>query len=262
VLVPQQGERETERQAASLAAAARTAGVTDSRALAPLMEQAVEAGSNVIWMRLLDPESGFLAQAGTPQGAPTVPRGWWQRVEGHASLGHIVQTTNGKTYVAMLPFRMPRPPHGPPPGAQSSHEARNHAPPGRRTGAYMLDIAIPLDSVAGAFAGLRNNVLFGLCAAVALLLSVVVIGVRTLHYLRGKYLDRGLQLARRVQNDLVSPSIDFAVSATAADQVGGDFHDIFETTPGGIAIVLGDVSGKGIPAALPASVLHGAIRPC
>ncbi len=46
----------------------------------------------------------------------------------------------------------------------------------------------------------------------------------------------------------------------AADHVGGDFYDIFEAEPGKIAIVLGDVSGKGIPAALLVSVLQGAIR--
>jgi hypothetical protein len=75
-----------------------------------------------------------------------------------------------------------------------------------------------------------------------------------------------LELAKRVQNDLqpkplpVSPSVDFAASALAADHVGGDFHDVFETATGRIAIVLGDVSGKGVPAALLVSVLHGAIR--
>jgi sigma-B regulation protein RsbU (phosphoserine phosphatase) len=46
----------------------------------------------------------------------------------------------------------------------------------------------------------------------------------------------------------------------AADHVGGDFYDIFEAYPNQTAIVLGDVSGKGVSAALLVSVLQGAIR--
>jgi hypothetical protein len=81
----------------------------------------------------------------------------------------------------------------------------------------------------------HRNVEVGQLAAVALLLSVMVIGIWTPSCIRGKYLERELELARRVQNDLqpkplpVSPSVDFAAPAQAADHVGGDFHDIFET---------------------------------
>jgi hypothetical protein len=76
---------------------------------------------------------------------------------------------------------------------------------------------------------------------VALLLSVMVIGIRTPRYIRGKYLERELELARRVQNDLqpkpllVSPSVDFASSAQAADHVGGDsttFSRLRPASPG------------------------------
>jgi serine phosphatase RsbU (regulator of sigma subunit) len=270
VLVPQEAEREAERQSGALAAAARTAGVTEPAALGPLMERAVEPSANVIWMRLLDPANAVLAEAGRAPAA-AIPRGWWQRVERHESLGQVVPTAGGKVLVAFLPFRMPRPFRGAPPEPPSAlephnHEPHNHPPRGRPPGAYVLGIAVSLDSAAAAFDGLRRNVMFGLFAAAALLLSVAVIGMRTPNYLRGKYLERELQLARSVQKDLqpkarpVSPFIDFAASSLAADQVGGDFHDVFETSTGRIIIVLGDVSGKGVPAALLASVLHGAIR--
>lgn len=75
-----------------------------------------------------------------------------------------------------------------------------------------------------------------------------------------------MRLAKRVQSDLqpkvrsVSPYIEFAARAIAADHIGGDFYDIFEGEAGKIVIVLGDVSGKGVPAALLVSVLQGAIR--
>lgn len=97
-------------------------------------------------------------------------------------------------------------------------------------------------------------------------MSVVVIGLRAPHYLRGKYLESELQLAKPVQSDLqpkpqsISAHLEFAARAVAADHVGGDFYDVFEAESGKVAIVLGDVSGKGVPAALLVSVLQGAIR--
>ena len=127
-------------------------------------------------------------------------------------------------------------------------------------------MAIPIKTVTGAFDGLRRNLIVGLIAAIALLISVAVIGLRTPQYLRGKYLESELLLAKRVQRDLqpkphsISPDVLFAASAVAADHVGGDFYDIFEAGPGKTAIVLGDVSGKGVSAALLVSVLQGAIR--
>jgi sigma-B regulation protein RsbU (phosphoserine phosphatase) len=114
--------------------------------------------------------------------------------------------------------------------------------------------------------GLRRDLILGVIVSIALLLSIVVIVLRTPHYLRGKYLESELQLAKRVQKNLqprphsIPPEIEFAASAVAADHVGGDFYDIFEAGSGKIAIVLGDVSGKGVPAALLVSMLQGAIR--
>ena len=46
------------------------------------------------------------------------------------------------------------------------------------------------------------------------------------------------------------PEIDVNASMEAAKEVGGDFYDLFFVGPQQIAIVIGDVSGKGVPAAL------------
>jgi len=258
VLVPQQAEREAERQAGLLTAAAHAGGISDPHDVGPLMQRAAAGSANVLWMRLLGPDNAVLATAGKPIGRAVVPADWWARVEKHESLGRVVKTPEGKALTAMLPFRLP-----PPRDMGAQHAAMD---PHHRPGAYVIEVAIRMDSVAGAFDGLRHNVIFGLISAIALLAAVGVIGVRTPKYLRGKYLELELELARRVQSDLqpkqraLSPFVDFAAWAEAADHVGGDFHDVFETSDGKIAIVLGDVSGKGIPAALLVSVLHGAIR--
>jgi serine phosphatase RsbU (regulator of sigma subunit) len=45
-----------------------------------------------------------------------------------------------------------------------------------------------------------------------------------------------------------------------ADQVGGDFFQILPAGNGGLLIVLGDVAGKGLPAAMLVSMLVGSIR--
>jgi len=266
VLVPQGAEREAERQVGALATAARSAGITDGRALGLVIEHTLEsAADRVLWMRVFDGENHLLAQGGKPQGTAKVPSRWWERVETHESLGVLVDTPEGKAFVAMLPFRIPRPPHPFEAGTRPP-DPLSRAPGIRRIPAYVIELAIPLKAVSGAFDGLRQNLIVGLIASIALLISVAMIGLRTPSYLRGKYLENELQLARRVQSDLqprphsVSPHVDFAASAVAADHVGGDFYDIFETASGQIAIVLGDVSGKGVSAALLVSVLQGAIR--
>lgn len=49
-------------------------------------------------------------------------------------------------------------------------------------------------------------------------------------------------------------------SATEEASVGGDFFDLFEAAPGVIGIVIGDVSGKGIEAAVLTSLVKDAIK--
>jgi sigma-B regulation protein RsbU (phosphoserine phosphatase) len=45
-----------------------------------------------------------------------------------------------------------------------------------------------------------------------------------------------------------------------ARQIGGDYYDLFERQDGRIEVVVGDVSGKGMPAALMVSTLHSALH--
>lgn len=256
VLVPQEAGREAERQAGALSTAARSAGISDPHHLNPVIEHVLESASDrVLWIRVLDPDHHILAQGGQPQGPPRIPADWFQRMEKHESLGTLVDTPQGKALVALLPIRLPRPPRRPEPQPSGHHPAP-----------AVVELAIPLKAVAGVYEGLRQNLIVGMIASIALLAAVVVIGLAMPRYLRGVYLESEMQLARRVQHDLqpqphaISPAIEFAASAVAADHVGGDFYDVFETASGKIGIVLGDVSGKGVSAALLVSVLQGAIR--
>ncbi len=65
-----------------------------------------------------------------------------------------------------------------------------------------------------------------------------------------------LLVAKQIQNllmpehSLSNGEIDLYALMDPAQEVGGDFYDYFYTLPNEVAIVIGDVSGKGIPAAL------------
>lgn len=74
------------------------------------------------------------------------------------------------------------------------------------------------------------------------------------------------EAAREVQQVLVpaeNPTISgFRVECFyhPAGQVGGDFYQVVQTPSGGALLVIGDVSGKGMPAAMTVSLLVGTFR--
>ncbi len=137
---------------------------------------------------------------------------------------------------------------------------------GRGPGGPYLETAIYLDGISVSFAPLLLPLGVGCSAAIALLAAVIVIGLRFPHYISGKQYEEELALARRVQRDLFpkegipTGNVEFAARFVPAREVGGDLYDVFETGDGGVAMVLGDVSGKGISAALLMGVVQGAVR--
>ena len=78
--------------------------------------------------------------------------------------------------------------------------------------------------------------------------------------------DRDLQLARQVQESFLPrrfpevAGMEFCASYKAALAVGGDFYDFIPLEGGRLAIVVGDVAGKGIPAALMMARMSSAVR--
>ena len=79
-------------------------------------------------------------------------------------------------------------------------------------------------------------------------------------------LESELEAARQVQQVILPDQVEsipgFAIESVylPAQQVGGDFFQILPIANGGLLLVLGDVAGKGLPAAMLVSVLVGAIR--
>jgi sigma-B regulation protein RsbU (phosphoserine phosphatase) len=79
-------------------------------------------------------------------------------------------------------------------------------------------------------------------------------------------LSRELEIAREVQEHLFPqrfPSVaglDYCGRCCPAQQVGGDYYDFLELPQGRLGIAIGDVSGKGIGAALMMANLEASLR--
>jgi sigma-B regulation protein RsbU (phosphoserine phosphatase) len=79
-------------------------------------------------------------------------------------------------------------------------------------------------------------------------------------------LERDLAMAREIQMRLLPPilpklkSADLGAKFEPALAIGGDMFDFLEYSGNRVALVLGDVSGKGAPAALYAALVSGLLR--
>jgi sigma-B regulation protein RsbU (phosphoserine phosphatase) len=81
-----------------------------------------------------------------------------------------------------------------------------------------------------------------------------------------KIVDQELAMARSIQEAILAgnrPSpdgLDLAAVSLPSRQVGGDYYDLIDLNHGRLGIAIGDVSGKGVPAALLMSMLHAGLH--
>lgn len=79
-------------------------------------------------------------------------------------------------------------------------------------------------------------------------------------------LEREMELAAEIQQQILPkampriPGWEVIGWNRPARQVGGDYYDLRACPDGHVCLVVGDVSGKGMPAALLVSTLHSALR--
>lgn len=123
----------------------------------------------------------------------------------------------------------------------------------------VLEVPVPLPPFT-----VQTGILLHLVFLLALLVFLIrrfTLARREEERLAGEF-----EAARQVQQVLLPDELDqcpgFAVECIyqPADEVGGDFFQQIGDGEGGMLIVVGDVSGKGLPAAMLVSVLIGAIR--
>ncbi len=103
----------------------------------------------------------------------------------------------------------------------------------------------------------------GLLAQIAMLLDGVVLQTRASADARMR---QEIEIAAQIQATLQPgrlpqpPGYEFAGMVVPAAQVGGDFYDVREAGEGRIMALMGDVAGKGIPAAMLTSLVRAELR--
>jgi serine phosphatase RsbU (regulator of sigma subunit) len=108
---------------------------------------------------------------------------------------------------------------------------------------------------------------WGLLAIESSLVAATLLFALLMVELRDKLALKGdLEIARQIQFGLL-PFAPFSRQGTSihtamrpANTVGGDYFDIIDLTDGRFALAMGDVAGKGIPAALLMALLQGSLR--
>jgi serine phosphatase RsbU (regulator of sigma subunit) len=76
--------------------------------------------------------------------------------------------------------------------------------------------------------------------------------------------EREIYVARRMQEVLLPeppeyPGFDIHARLISSAKVGGDYYNFFPLRDSGLAVVIADVAGKGLPAAMLMNQLHGAL---
>jgi hypothetical protein len=144
--------------------------------------------------------------------------------------------------------------------------------PKNRTIAAALAI-IPIGSTAGILRLNSSNVfgiphvdLFEFGALLSgFVLAVMLLGQALRSWRESNALRVEYEAAREIQQQLVVeiprvPGFLIETSYQPATHVGGDFYGLFPDSRGGLLVVIGDVSGKGLRAAMSVSAIMGALR--
>ena len=261
ILVTADLRRQAVQQTAMIERDSQRLGIREPAELGPVLKDIREEEPlKIAWIRVIDMAGNTLIEDGTPVGSPIKPERVPRPTHGTSSTSQVRNTEHGKVQVTLLQLQLAR--RRPPDSGVRE--------PGRRSPVrpvpWFIEIAQYRDSTATAFGRLRSDLVVSSLAALGLVGSMMVLWLRFPHYVRGKQLERQTELARQVQRDLLPSadvalkSLDFAAECDPAQQVGGDFYDVFSDDEGRIALVVGDVSGKGLPAAVVVGLLLGAVR--
>jgi len=263
ILAVQQVRQELSRQVVTLEQALRSGGPAGASAPEALAQLEAASADRPLWIEIRKQDGTVLAREGRPAGRLFTSEAESQAFRNREPLYTVVGRPEGDVVVEVFPVFAPGLLGSPPPPPQQPTAA---APAGRRP-RVAVEMAAPLAiRDQAAIFHLRRDLAIDAAAALALLATTVVGGLGFRSYARGRRLESQLEIARQVQSELLpSRSAAFAGATLAtlyapADQVGGDFFDAFETREGRLALMMGDVSGKGMPAALVTGVLHGAVR--
>jgi serine phosphatase RsbU (regulator of sigma subunit)/anti-sigma regulatory factor (Ser/Thr protein kinase) len=98
-------------------------------------------------------------------------------------------------------------------------------------------------------------------------LAIQIVNARyTEEQVRNRLVSRELEIAKTIQRSLLPKSIPhlpgygLAGFCESAHQVGGDFYDVLKINEDAVLLIIADVMGKGIPAAMFAAILRSLLR--
>ena len=257
----EQIRRDIAAQVAALDQQVQKAGLVNAQRLDGLLESMREnSDGKIAWIQVRDAEGAMVAHAGL-EAQPTFALEYsMSQFRNRQPVIKTLATKEGEVLVEAFPFRLPAA------VAPAVFRTAVNAEPARPRRFGMVEIAYYVRSADSTFWPLRRSLLINCSAALALLVSLAVMALRFRSYIEGKQFERQLAIARQVQRNLLpatsQPRDDFELAAECVPAAGvwGDFYDVFSVNGDGQAFVLGDVSGKGIPAALLMGVIHGAVR--
>jgi hypothetical protein len=218
-------------------------------------EMQQEEASKIAWIKVIDFSGQTIVQRGTPTGPPFDFQQVQLAVARGAPILTIRDAPDGTVMVNLFPLRLGRRPGTGEPASESG-----------ASGPRFVEIALYWNGALENFTRLRTREIISSLAALGLVASMIVLWSRFPHYVHGMQLKQQAELAQSVQADLllapdsVFQNLNFAASCVPAWQVGGDFYDVFSAAQGRVVIAIGDVSGDGLPAAVVAGVLVGAVR--
>ena len=228
----------------------------DSR-LNLLLDDVKAAGETPLWIAIRSPDGSTLEQYGDSTLHVFQKEEEESGLRKHEAVFRVVPTHHGSAVVEVFPLYQPI----------SARVEQFPSSPRTPRSLLVVELALPLTPAdPSVLRTQRWNLFIGTAGALALLSTVLIAGINVRSYVRGRLLEQQVEVAREVQARLLPVTTDgldgllTAMEYQPADQVSGDFYDLFTVSNSRTAIVIGDVSGKGVPAALLMGVIHGAVR--
>ena len=124
-------------------------------------------------------------------------------------------------------------------------------------------LTIARSAGSGAFTAVQANVVHTFSD----FLAIQIVNSRyTDELLRSRLVSRELEIAKTIQRSLLPKTIPhlsgygLAGFCESAHQVGGDFYDVIKINDDAVLLIIADVMGKGIPAAMFAAILRSLLR--
>lgn len=261
LLTVQQVRQELSQYVVALEQKLRRSPTPASSPLELLADATDSAPDKPLWIEIRRPDGSVLARRGSAGARLFSSDEESAHFRNRQALYRIVPAPDGESVVEVFPLYASGLAVLPPPTTSAS------GPSTARRSLVVVEVAAPLVvRDASVIWPIRRNLVINCSGALALLAAVVAAGRGFRSYVRGRRVELQLEIAREVQSELL-PSrteswepVRLATVYRPAEQVSGDFYDAFRAGDGRIAIVMGDVSGKGVPAALVMGVIHGAVR--